>query len=242
MKRGHVMSYCFSGRIRYSEIGEDGCLTLPGILNYFQDCSTFQSESIHLGVGDLKKKNRLWVLNSWQVVVDRYPRFGEAVETATWAYEFKGFTGMRNFTMKTKAGESLAYANTFWTYLDQEKGVPVKLTDEDIRGYELEEKLEMNYAPRKIKLPPQRQEEAAFAVQKQQLDTNHHVNNCQYIRMAECFLPEGFAVRQMRAEYKKQARLGDIICPEICMEDGRITVLLNTQQHEPYAVVEFKNF
>ena len=29
-----------------SEIGEDGNLTLPGLINYFQDCSTFQSEAI----------------------------------------------------------------------------------------------------------------------------------------------------------------------------------------------------
>ena len=28
------MFYTFEGRVRYSEIGEDGRLTLPGILNY----------------------------------------------------------------------------------------------------------------------------------------------------------------------------------------------------------------
>ena len=39
------MKYSFTSRIRYSEIGEDGCLTLPGLINYFQDCSTFQSEA-----------------------------------------------------------------------------------------------------------------------------------------------------------------------------------------------------
>lgn len=35
------MKYSFNSRIRYSETGENACLTLPGILNYFQDCSTF---------------------------------------------------------------------------------------------------------------------------------------------------------------------------------------------------------
>lgn len=44
------MAYSFSGRVRYSEIGENGLLTLPGILNYFQDCSTFQSEEVGLGI------------------------------------------------------------------------------------------------------------------------------------------------------------------------------------------------
>ena len=44
------MKYSFTSRIRYSEIGEDGNLTLPGLINYFQDCSTFQSEAIGEGV------------------------------------------------------------------------------------------------------------------------------------------------------------------------------------------------
>lgn len=236
------MSYCFTGRVRYSEIGENGCLTLPGILNYFQDCSTFHSEAVHQGMEELKKRKRVWVLSSWQVVVDRYPKLGEDIVTATWPYEFRGFMGMRNFTMKTADGENLAYANTFWTHLDTEKGTPAKLTDVDVAGYEKEEKLAMDYAPRKIKLPVECVKEEEFAVQKHHLDTNHHVNNCQYIRMAEDFLPEGFHVRQMRAEYKKQARLGDVICPEVCMGEDKVTVLLNTEQQDTFAVVEFCSF
>ena len=44
------MNYSFNSRVRYSETGEDGRLTLPGALNYFQDCCTFQAESIGLGM------------------------------------------------------------------------------------------------------------------------------------------------------------------------------------------------
>lgn len=50
------MGYSFDGRIRYSEIGEDGCLTLPGVLNYFQDCCTFHSESIGQGMEVVKER------------------------------------------------------------------------------------------------------------------------------------------------------------------------------------------
>ena len=34
--------YQFESRIRYSETGEDGCLTLTGMINYLQDCTIFQ--------------------------------------------------------------------------------------------------------------------------------------------------------------------------------------------------------
>ena len=96
------MAYSFSGRVRYSEIGENGLLTLPGILNYFQDCSTFQSEEVGLGIDILKEWKRIWVLSAWQVVVDRYPYMGERIKTSTWAYGFRGFMGFRNFTMETE--------------------------------------------------------------------------------------------------------------------------------------------
>ena len=238
------MPYSFEGRVRYSEMGENGLLTLPGILNYFQDCSTFQSEAVGLGIEELKKRKRFWVLSAWQVIVNRYPGLGEKIRTSTWAYGFRGFMGMRNFTMDTENGERLAYANTFWTYINAENGFPVKLTPEDTIGYEnpdgtMEKKLEMDYAPRKIVLPKGYKEEEPFTVQKHHLDTNHHVNNCQYIRMAMDYLPADFQIYQMRAEYKQQARLHNTICPMKAVEDNRTTILLNDTENEPYAVVEF---
>ena len=53
------MGYQFRSRVRYSEIDEDGKLTLPAILNYFQDCCTFHSEDVGLGMKKLRKIHRL---------------------------------------------------------------------------------------------------------------------------------------------------------------------------------------
>ena len=38
------MSYSFESRVRFSEIGENGCLDLPGVLDYFQDCCTVRED------------------------------------------------------------------------------------------------------------------------------------------------------------------------------------------------------
>ena len=42
--------YTTEGRIRFSEVDHTRRITLPGIVNYFQDCSTFQSEDLGLGI------------------------------------------------------------------------------------------------------------------------------------------------------------------------------------------------
>lgn len=232
--------YTFESRVRFSEADHTELLTLPGLVNYFQDCSTFQSEESGLGIEVLKEWKRFWVLSAWQVIVERYPCLGENIRTSTWAYAFRSFLGMRNFCMETEDGERIAYANTYWTYINAESGLPVKLTERDTAGYEMEEKLDMDYAPRKIILPGEYEQQEAFAVQKHHLDTNHHVNNCQYVQMAMDYLPADFKIHQMRAEYKQQARLYDVICPAKAEEDIRTTILLNDQKGEPYAVVEFK--
>ena len=79
----------------------------------------------------------------------------------------------------------------------------------------------------------------AFPVRKYHIDTNEHVNNCQYIRMAADHLPEDFKVGQLRAEYKRQAVLDNVIIPEVYMTENKEAVVLNAEDKEPYAVVEF---
>ena len=234
------MWYHFNGRVRYSETDEKGLLTLPGILNYFQDCCTFHSEDIGQGMDVLKKRSRVWMLSSWQVVIDRYPAMGEKLVISTAPYDFKGFIGMRNFTLDTMDGERLAWANTYWTHINTATGLPAKLTSEDTEGYINAARLEMDYAPRKISLPEKREKMNEIVIQKHHLDTNHHVNNCQYVQIAEDFLPEDFEIRQMRAEYKKQALLGDEIIPQVSHAEGIYTVALCDSDGKPYAVVEFQ--
>ena len=43
MQRAENNSYEFEARVRYSEIGHRGTMTIPALINYFQDCSTFHS-------------------------------------------------------------------------------------------------------------------------------------------------------------------------------------------------------
>ena len=106
------MKYSFGGRVRYSEIGENGLLIASRSFKLFSGLYTFQSEEVGLGISVLKDWKRLWVLSAWQVIVERYPAMGEEIRTSTWAYGFRGFMGFRNFTMDTADGERLAYANT----------------------------------------------------------------------------------------------------------------------------------
>lgn len=231
--------YKLEGQIRFSECDTTKSITLPGIINYFQDCSSAQSEQIGHGIDYLKEKKKAWILSSWQIIVERYPKLGEEIEISTWATDFKGLYAMRNFSMKTKSGEMLAYANSVWVFMDLAVGRPAKPGTEEVEAYGMEPPLKMEYAPRKIKLPEKAILVDTFPVRKYHIDTNNHVNNCQYVQMALEVLREDMRIRQVRVEYKKSAVYGDVILPKIAEETRRTVVELCDMGERPYAVVEF---
>ena len=232
--------YSFRSRVRYSEVGNDKKLSLSSLINYFQDCSTFQSQDIGFGVRKLEQERRAWLLSSWQIVVDRYPDLFEEIEVCTWAYDFKGFYGMRNFCLKDREGVMLARANSVWIYMDRDSGRPARIPKEEAQAYAIEEKLPMDYASRKIALQGDGRQMAPIEVKPHHLDTNHHVNNGQYVAVAMDFLPEHTFIRQMRAEYKKQALLGDVFYPYVEEHDGTYGISLNDSGGSAYAVIEFQ--
>lgn len=231
--------YSFTSNIRFSEVDSDKNLTLTSLINYFQDCTIFHSESLHAGFEYLEPRHKCWVLSSWQVVIHRLPKFGETVLVGTWPYGFSSLSGDRNFLLKSEQGEILVTANSFWVFTDTQTGRPFKLDPDYVKLYPMEPPYDMEYAPRKIALPVEYTEEASFPVTRHHLDTNHHVNNAQYIRMAEDYLPAGFEVGEFRAEYKKSAKLQDEIYPLVSMTETTCTVVLADATHKPYTTVQF---
>lgn len=230
----------FEARVRYSEIDHRGTMTLPALINYFQDCSTFHSEDVGLGMNRLKQEKKAWVLSYWQIIVERYPELGEKITAGTFATEFKGLYGNRNFYMNDESGQQIACANSIWVFMDLEKGRPVRPTPEHIDPYGTQEPLDMPYEGRKIELPTESEEREAFPVRKYHIDTNEHVNNCQYVQMALEMLPGDAQIRQARVDYKKSAVLGDMIYPRLSKESGRTVIELCDGAGNPYAVVELK--
>lgn len=231
--------YSFTSNIRFSEVNSDKTLTLTSLVNYFQDCTIFESEALHAGFEYLDPIHKAWVLSSWQIIIHRLPHFGEKVLVGTWPYGFSQLSGDRNFILQDEHGETLVVANSFWVFTDTQTGRPVKLSSDLIKLYPIEPPYEMNYAPRKIALPQSYTEEAAFQVTKHHLDSNLHVNNAQYIRMAEDYLPADFPVGEFRADYRKSARLHDEVHPLVSIDKETCTVVLADADYKPYTTVQF---
>ena len=234
--------YTFNSRIRYSETDERGLLSILGIINYMQDCSTFQSEDMKVGVKYLGKQHKAWLLSSWQIMIHRRPKLGEYISISTWPTSTKGIYGYRDFLLRDVQGNNLVQAGSVWFLYDTEKGVPIRVQPEDVAPYgEPMPPQALSPAPRKIAIPEGYEEGEPILVARHHIDTNHHVNNAVYVDMAREAIPSGIQIQEIRADYRKAALLGDMLVPRVTRcEDDVWTVVLAGASGEVHAVIWLK--
>lgn len=233
--------YSFESRVRYSEVTKNKHMDITSIINYFQDCSTFQSEDLGIGISYLESRHRCWILNAWQIQFNRFPSLGEKITISTWPYAFKSMFGYRNFTIQDQDGAICAVANSTWVLMDSITQRPLRVTPDDMSDYHIEAPYPMEYVSRKILLPTELATLDSFPVVKSNIDTYNHVNNGQYINMAKEYLPIDFPLKQLRAEYRNSAHIGDTIVPKINSTDKTYTIVLANTENTPYAIIEFES-
>jgi len=259
-------------RIGISDVDASEKLTIAAMVDFFQDVCTHQADDLGIGADFLRRRGLFWVLTNWQIVVLKELHEGDRIEVHTRPYEIKGFLGMRNFYIVDETGEIAVKANSIWSLLSVERMRPVSVPEELKQYYECGDKLEMEYAPRKMRLPDAASatnaENAANAdavsnaanadgasdatnaangalgvdvirVMPYHIDRNRHVNNGQYVRFALSLLPEGFTPSEMRAEYRKQAVVGDEIHPSVYKTDTGYIVAMRDGDGNVYSAVEF---
>lgn len=147
----------------------------------------------------------------------------EQISLETIPYEVKGIFGLRNFVMRDASGEALFWADSTWVMVDTEKMKPVRVPEDVARAYGNDERYDMEYESRKILIPEGGDCVRDITVAADHLDTNGHVNNVKYIRMAlDSSGINETKIRSFRVEYLKQALLGDVIHPRV-VKNGNST-------------------
>lgn len=232
--------YSYEMNVGYSVMDEAFQMKISALLDCFQDAAIFEAENASkINTKYLNEKNLVWLLSSWQIVIDRRPRLNEHIKITTIPYDFKGFLGYRNFTIEGADKTVIVKATSIWTLLDTTRMMPAKPTQELLDGYPLSEPIAMDYAPRKIAILGEGVEREPFPVRKAQIDSNKHVNNVEYVRMALEFVEAPEQIRELRVEYKRAAHFGDFIVPVVYDCDGKMQVQLKDMQGGLFAIVEF---
>ena len=209
--------YSFDARIRYSECDEAGRLSLFSLVNYLQDCSTFQSAGMGIGIDGLADRGLAWVLAAWRIEVDRLPAFGEDVTVSTWCHEMTRAHALRNFQLAA-GGKALVRANTQWFVYDTVRRRATRVPDDQLVYLADEPPLAMGPLARRLVPAGEATPCPALHVSRRHLDTNHHVNNARYVAYAlDALEAAGLAAPEppltLQVQYRTMAFLGDPIVP-----------------------------
>ena len=227
-------------RVRYSEVDQKGKVRLHQLLEYFQDCVTFHSIAVGLGLrGDVEEnQNRAWYLIAWDIQIYRLPKLVENLTVITEPYKMRGFYGYRRYRILDESQNIVVDADSNWIFMDTEKMIPMKipqyLTDRYITG-KVDQIVRVK---RKLSSEGQWTERETMEVTKIFLDSNGHVNNTYYVLWAEDVLPEGYEVKEIRVDYRQSSYLHDILRVYSIEEDGKWRIRFLNQNDEIVALIE----
>ena len=139
--------------------------------------------------------------------------------------------------MEDAGGKRRAEAESRWFVQDVRTGLPSRVRAGDIAPYGTPSKRLPMEAAGRVMVPPDYVEGRPVTIARHQIDTNHHVNNAQYVEIAREAAGINGAVRQLHVDYKKAAVLGDVLYPGISRQGRETTVVLHNDRKEVCAAI-----
>ena len=225
------MGYTMNIRVRYSECSGDGTVPLHQLLNYFQDCATFQSEEIGYGIEYNKLHHLAWFLLAYDIQVNRRPCMFEELAVITYPYKMKGHYGYRKFEIRDREDHLLVSADSVWILMDTESLLPSKVSEEMSRAFVPDPEEVKVRIKRKIRAGDQWDPVSEFDISEIHLDTNRHVNNNYYAMWTENLIARD-RIGRVRIDYRKAALLGDHIIVSRQNQDGTLVFRYENQDGE----------
>lgn len=233
--------YQYKNRVSYSQLDARGTLGISQVLDVMQDACMFHCQEVGRSCMDLRKEGFAWLVNTWHLQFFRLPEMGDEYNVMTWPYRIKGVFNQQNVVLKSPEGEIHACGDSRWFFYDHENKKPMIIPPEEKAYFREEPGLEMPKMPRKLICPEDTKLVQTVVVCENYIDTNNHVNNGQYVRLAVNVLPPGFEVAEMCAEFRNAAHLEDTMYIRRAVSDNgaKVSIVFTNQEGTPYFLSEF---
>ena len=180
------------------------------LFELLQEAATDHSELLGAGVDVIRRQNLMWVLARQNVEIVRMPRYGEKITVETWPGKTVHSLYPRYYRLLDNQGEAIVSSSSIWMLADMGERALVSSSQSGIdfsfekRGFEIP-----------LPSPPRSfftDQSVSFTVPFSYVDMNGHMNNTRYFDLAQDLAGKELEVRrirQIRAVYSNEARLGD---------------------------------
>ncbi len=200
--------------IPYYDSDQDGYIRPEALLTYMGETSTFHSDSLKVGMAQLREHNYAWMLNRWRARFINYPRVKDKIIIETWSSGIDRFYATREFVIYNEEADVLVKGTTQWVFIDTVKMRPIRIPQELGAIYQGDdEKILHDFYDFREEF--QTNEGFDFHVRKSDIDYNNHVNNVKYLSwMIEAIPPEVDSLNklyELDIFFKKETKLGSLI-------------------------------
>ena len=115
-------------RVMPSMCDENSLMSIPAILDLFQDVAGIHAGSVGIGALDLEEMGLFWIVSKIRLRIIRRPFVDEMLDAVTWIQPADRATCERDWSI-SKDGETLAYVRSVWAALRRDNGRPAHMAD-----------------------------------------------------------------------------------------------------------------
>ena len=202
--------------ITFTDIDENNELSNKGILRIMQEIAGMHSDSLGYGLNDMPKTGFGWIILNWKLKVFSRPKWNTVLTVNTWSRNKTPLFAYRDLEIYDDKNNLVAIATSKWVLFDVNKQSLCKITpDIKERFPDVSKTVFNDKFNEKLKEPEFSDFVYEYKIQRRDIDTNHHVNNLNYLDYAYEAIPDDvyFNINFSNIEimYKHEAKFGDII-------------------------------
>lgn len=187
---------------------------LTSIINFLCDIGTRHSSSLGDTVEKLMEKKYAWVFYKYDITIYEYPKYLDEIYIETIPCSFKKFYAYRKYKITNSKGELLGEAMALFFLINIDKRRPMRIPKEEYELYGIDSNMvddcEMDDI---LQIQENDEDIKKFNVRYNDIDSNGHVNNVNYVEWAIESVPfevaKNFDIERIKVIFEKESVYGD---------------------------------
>lgn len=201
--------------VEYVDINHNNHMSDYGFLKHLQEVGCLHASELGFGLNNVEKTGFVWILLDWKLKIFFRPSWNTKLHIKTWPSKIEMASCFRDYEITDMYGNKVAVATSKWVLFNIRTGRISKIVPEVAEKFQATGFRVFDTEIEKLKEPESYEISSSYTVLRKDIDTNHHVNNLNYINFAIEALPEDVYnntdFSSIEIMYKKQCVLGDII-------------------------------
>lgn len=236
--------FSYNTKVDISDVGENNKLSNKAILRLMQEAAALHSASIGYGLNDTQNTHLAWIILNWKLQVFASPNWNTKLVVKTWSKPITKLYCYRDFEIYDNTNNLIAIASSKWVLYDTVKTFIAKPPkDMNSKYMSIDKSVFSCPMVEKQKEPINSKLSFEYAIQRRDVDTNHHVNNLFYLDFAYEALPEEIVFnsdfKNVEIMYKHEAKLGEIIyCYHSNFNNEHIITIKNSVDNSLHSIIK----